>query len=551
MSDTYTVGQYLVDRLHELGLGHLFSIAGDYSLGWVNGYVRPSPITVVEEVNELNAGYAADGYARFNGIGALCVTYSAGALCAVNAIAGAYVEKVPVVLINGTPDIKKTLTFEQTGFSAHHFITGRESDMQAFEHLTVAAVRIDNPDLAGMLIDYALTQCITQRRPVYIELLQDMVDLECEPPQGELRAARTLSDEAGLKDAVATIAASLETASKPLLWMGIEVDRLGLHEQAEALVRQLNIPFVTELLSKSVLAEDDPLFAGVFDGQASSAEVQGLVEDSDFILALGVWLTDINSLGWSPAFDKIAFVSFDTVKYGTYFQAQVALEHTIDKLIASGVSRQPTPSPAVTPSAEAPTDPTAAITYSGFYDFIPRYVDENTIVGSDSSLNYFGSLLLRVPSARAFFAQPSYSTIGYISSAATGVCLAKQEDQRVMVFSGDGGFQMSAQCLSTQTRFGLDPIVFVINNGVYGVEQWLADATVFRNAEPLFESCYLHAWEYSKLAAVFGCQGWKATTYGELDDAVQGALANTTSPSIIQVVVDDKSLPFNAEWKKS
>ncbi len=329
--------------------------------------------------------------------------------------------------------------------------------MQAFEHLTVAAVRIDNPDLAGMLIDYALTQCITQRRPVYIELLQDMVDLECEPPQGELRAARTLSDEAGLKDAVATIAASLETASKPLLWMGIEVDRLGLHEQAEALVRQLNIPFVTELLSKSVLAEDDPLFAGVFDGQASSAEVQGLVEDSDFILALGVWLTDINSLGWSPAFDKIAFVSFDTVKYGTYFQAQVALEHTIDKLIASGVSRQPTPSPAVTPSAEAPTDPTAAITYSGFYDFIPRYVDENTIVGSDSSLNYFGSLLLRVPSARAFFAQPSYSTIGYISSAATGVCLAKQEDQRVMVFSGDGGFQMSAQCLSTQTRSASTP----------------------------------------------------------------------------------------------
>src|SRR5215210_2364061 len=155
MDQEYTVGRYLVDRLSQLGLGHLFSIAGDYTIDWVNSYVEPSQIEVVEEVNELNAGYAADGYARLKGIGALCVTYSAGALSAVNAIAGAYVELVPIVLINGTPDIKKTLTFEQTGFSSHHFISGRETDLQTFEHITAAAVRIDNPDLAPMLIDYA------------------------------------------------------------------------------------------------------------------------------------------------------------------------------------------------------------------------------------------------------------------------------------------------------------------------------------------------------------------------------------------------------------
>src|SRR4051795_12476515 len=122
MNKGYTVGQYLVDRLSQLGLEHLFSIAGDYSIGWINNYLEPSNITVIEEVNELNAGYAADGYARLKGIGALCVTYSAGALCAVNAIAGAFVEKVPVVLINGTPSIARTLAFEQTGFSSHHFI---------------------------------------------------------------------------------------------------------------------------------------------------------------------------------------------------------------------------------------------------------------------------------------------------------------------------------------------------------------------------------------------------------------------------------------------
>lgn len=553
MSTNYTVGQYLVDRLHQLGLGHLFSIAGDYSIRWIHHYVAPSSISVVEEVNELNAGYAADGYARLKGIGALCVTYSAGALCAVNAIAGAYVERVPVVLVNGTPDIKKTLTFEQTGFSAHHFITGRETDLQAFEHLTVAAIRLDNPDLAGRLIDYALTQCITERRPIYIELLEDIVDEECEPPQGTLAPARPVSDAANLADAIATLGAALQKAARPLLWIGVEVDRFGLYDKVAALVRQLNVPYVTELLSKSVLAEDDLLFRGVFDGQASSAGTKSLVEDADLVLGLGVWLTDLNSLGWAVDLDKTAILSFDAVKFGTYFKPQVSLGHLIDGLAAGGFANDAPPDGS-RPSAgagAAAIELDAEITYTGFYDFIAQYIDENTIVGSDASLNYFGSLLLEVPAARSFVAQSSYTSIGYIGPAATGVCLAKREQQRVMIFAGDGGFQMTAQCLSTQTRFGLNPIVFIMNNGVYGVEQWLADATVFYTDKPFFESCRLHTWNYSKLADVFGCEGRQVATYDELNDAIQAAMANTSSPTVIDVVIDSKSLPVNAEWKRT
>jgi indolepyruvate decarboxylase len=549
MNEGYTVGQYLVDRLHQLGLEHLFSIAGDYSIEWLNRYVTPSSIEIIEEVNEVNAGYAADGYARLKGIGVLCVTYSAGALCAVNAVAGAYVEKVPLVLINGTPSIKKTLTFEQTGFSAHHFISGRETDLQSFEHITVVTIRVDNPDLAPMLIDYALTQCISERRPIYIELLQDMVDLECEPPRGVLKPARILSDETSLEQSVAQICAKLESAENPLIWVGVEIDRLGLQQKAMSLIQQLNVPFVTELLSKAVLSEDDALFVGVLDGQASSTAVTDLARTSDFILALGVWLTDINSLGWNPDFDKTAFASLDAVKFGTYFGGQVALEHLIDGILAKQVA----PKVRNLPEKLAHSAPTVGsadeITYQGFYNFIQQYIDKNTIVGSDASMNYFGSLLLDVPSPGGFVAQSSYSSIGYIGPAATGICLAKRRDQRVMVFSGDGGFQMTAQCLSTQTRFKLNPIIFVINNGVYGVEQWLADSTVFSTDKPFYKSCILHPWNYGKLSEVFGCQGWKVGTYGELKDAVTGALANSSSPSIIQVLVPDKSIPDNAEWK--
>jgi indolepyruvate decarboxylase len=550
MNAQYTVGQYLVDRLHQLGLDHLFSIAGDYTIEWVNGYVEPSPIQVIEEVNELNAGYAADGYARLKGVGALCVTYSAGALCAVNAIAGAYVERVPVVLINGAPSTKRTIAFEQTGFSAHHFISGRQTDLQVFEYITVASARIDNPDLAPMVIDETLTQCITDRRPVYLELLQDVVDLECEPATGALSAGRIMSDETSLEGSIATISEELGRAAKPLIWVGVEVDRLGLQETTLALIQQLNVPYVTQLLSKGVLPEDDPLFVGAFDGQASSAAVKDLAHESDFVLALGVWLTDLNSLGWDVDFGKTAFVSLNAVKYGSYFGPQVALGQFIDGLLAKNVTR-PAPSlPAAAPYQAPQVKPTDEITYQGFFDFIPEYIGQDTIIGSDASMNYFGSLLLKVPASGGFVAQSSYSSIGYIAPAATGMCLAKGDHQRVMVFAGDGGFQMSAQCLSTQTRFELDPIIFIINNGVYGVEQWLADSSVFYTDAPFYKSCLLHPWKYSKLAEVFGCQGWEVTTYGELRDAISAALANSGSPSIIQVVVPDKSIPSNATWKR-
>ncbi|MBP2448013.1 alpha-keto acid decarboxylase family protein [Rhizobium leguminosarum] len=551
MGDTYTVGQYLVDRLGDLGLGHLFSVAGDYSIEWVNSYVEKSGIQVIEEVNELNAGYAADGYARLKGIGALCVTYSAGSLCATNAIAGSYVEKVPVVLINGAPSIQKTLTFDQTGYSSHHFISGRETDLQVFEYITAAAVRIDSPHLAPMLIDYALTQCITERRPVYIELLEDMVDLECTRPSNALKAAPVISDEDSLNQSIAQISERLQNATKPLIWIGVEIDRFGLHDQAERLIRDLKIPYVTELLSKAILSEDDVQFAGVFDGKSSSPYVQSLVKDSDFVLALGVWLTDINDLGWPIDLAKTAFASWDTVKYGTIFNAQVSLADLVNGLIDKRLTCKAQSLPAKTARQAPVVNPAGEITYQGFYDFIQQQIDGNTIVGADASLNYFGSLLLEVGARRGFIVQSSYSAIGYIGPAATGVSLAKQDKQRLLVFAGDGGFQMTAQCLSTQTRFNLNPIIFVMDNGIYGVEQWLADASVFHGNKPFYNSCILHRWNYSKLAEVFGCQGWKVDTYGELEEAINGAKENLNSPSIIQVVVPQRSIPDNANWKAS
>jgi indolepyruvate decarboxylase len=302
-------------------------------------------------------------------------------------------------------------------------------------------------------------------------------------------------------------------------------------------------------MSKAVISENQPHFVGVFDGKASAQSVQDLVTNADFILALGVWLTDINTLGWSPDLDKTAFISLDTVKIGTYFGAQVSLQHFIDALRAEGISPRNTALPGmpVVPVPEINLDD--GITYQGFYDFMPKYITDKTIIGSDASMNYFGSMLLRVGAARGYFAQPSYSSIGFAGAAATGICLAKEADQRVMVFTGDGGFQMTAFCVVTQTRYKLNPIIFVIDNGVFAVEQWLANGGVFSSNGPFKEGLDVYPCSYSKLKDVVDCQGWRVTTYRELDNAIRNALENSKSPSIIQVVVPPKSIPKNARWK--
>ncbi|MCF6441174.1 thiamine pyrophosphate-dependent enzyme [Pseudoalteromonas luteoviolacea] len=550
MDTQYTVGQYLTQRLEELGLGHLFSIAGDYTIEWINKHIEPSSIELIEEVNELNAGYAADGYARLKGIGAMCFTYSAGTLSAVNAVAASYAERIPVVVVNGAPSIQKRLTAQQTGFTYHHMIDG-ETDLNIYKNITAAAIKIDNPELAPRLIDYALTECISQKRPAYIELLEDMVEQPCAAPQGKLTPLTPIPLQDNVDQAIDKVQQALSQAERPIVWLGAEVDRMGLHEEANALIRKLNLPYVTELISKAVFSENDPLFTGVFDGQASSEVTQKLVNESDFILGLGVWLSDINSLGQAVNYDKTALISWDTVKLGTYFVPQVPLANFIDELNQKPLSNLSTcaiPSEAPNSSEQFSGD----ISYQGFYDFIQskEYINDNVLIGSDASLNFFGSLLLKVGTPRGFVAQPTYSSIGYIGPAATGMSLAKQDHQRVFVFSGDGGFQMTPQCLSTQTRFKLNPIIFVMDNGVYGVEQWLYDAEIFSSDQPFFDSCILHQWDYCKLADVFGCKGWKANTYEELNEAILGALENLDSPSLIQVRVPPKSLPNNAKWKK-
>ncbi len=108
-STEISIGQYLINRLQDYGIKDLFGIPGDYVLSFYS-MLEESPINVVGCTREDCAGFAADAYARINGMGAVCITYCVGGLSVCNSIAGAFAEKSPVVVISGAPGLNERST---------------------------------------------------------------------------------------------------------------------------------------------------------------------------------------------------------------------------------------------------------------------------------------------------------------------------------------------------------------------------------------------------------------------------------------------------------
>jgi indolepyruvate decarboxylase len=551
---SYTVGNYLTDRLHEIGINHLFAIPGDYCADWIQKYIEHSPIERIGPTNELNAGYAADGYARLNGVGAVCVTYSVGALSLLNAVTGSYVEKVPVVVLNGAPSKAKRLEFNDTGLLFHHLVNGHQTDLNIYRNVTVEAVVLDNPDTAPGLIDVALRACLSESRPVYIEMDEEIYDMECDKPVGEIKAAKRYSDQGHLDNAFRDILGALIAADKPLLWIGSEVGRYGLQKEMIQFIKKANIPYITSLEGKAVIEENLDQFVGVFDGQSSPQEVQDAFNEADFVLAMGVWYIDINFLGEGQLpLERMAFASRDTVKMGVKEFAQVTIADLLHRLLDS--VKQLPDYPMFTKPVYTPVElpPTARVTYQGLYDRLYSFLEPNNLLLGGTGFNFLAANPLPILVRGGYISQAAYTDIGYVTPAGTGAAIAAGKDHRVIIMAGDGGFQMTAQCISTQARLGLNPIIIIMNNGVYGIEQWLAGADVYKEGskKPFFPLAVIAKWEYYKLAEVFGynSKGWKVETYAELDKALAEAKNNTKGPSIIQVVVPSKSIPELAEWK--
>lgn len=514
----WNVGTYLLYRLEQIGLKHIFGVPGDFNLVFFD-QVLESNIKLVTTCNELNAGYAADGYARINNIGALAVTYAVGTLSAINAVAGAYAENVPVIVISGSPSTKH----HKLSSPLHHTLGDYEIPSKMYKLITAASEILTDPEKAPDQIDNIIKTCYASKKPVYIELPVDIVEAPCREPADFEIPEYIVSDSRLLDEMVDKTANWLMTCENPAILVGLEVSKYGLHDSVKDLIEKTGYPFATMLLDKSVYSEDHPQFIGYYEGAFSIEYVQKRIENSCSLLCLGTMMTDAN-LGWNTAKlkkEQLIIASRGTLNFLGNYYSPINLKDFVEKLtekLPSGDPGQFDVKPAqlsyyTCRVSDFSHEKEKRLSIKRFFERMTCYIEENDIVVSDVGTALFGVSQMLMPPGVTFIDQSYYCSIGYSVGAILGASMANK-DRRVIAFIGDGAFQMTAQELSTIIREGLNPIIFLINNDGYTIERYIHDGS-YNDIQP---------WKYHLLPEVFGDSNTcEVRTECDLEDALKKA----------------------------
>ncbi len=534
MNENYTVSRYILHRLQEIGIKHLFGVPGDYNLDFLDDVVV-SPIQWVGNCNELNAGYAADGYARLNGVGAAVVTYGVGGFSILNAVAGAFAECVPIIVISGAPPGHR----RESGAMVHHLISNYYLQLDIFKKITTDAALLTNPDTAPDEIDRVIRNCMANKLPAYLELPSDMVNVPCRAPGDMLFSKPPVSKADSLAECVAEAAEMLKKANNPLILAGVELLRFGLGAGALRLVESIEIPFATMLSSKSVLPELHPQFVGIYQGGWSRPAVRGQVEDSDCLLSLGTWMTDLDTGLFSMKLDerRMITVGGGQVRIGNHYYHQVQLGDFIRELSLVAQPRSylaSHPAESYRPNETFVPEPHCKLSAARLYECINYHLDDRMVLLAEPGDAFCASPEFHIEEAENFIVQAYYCSIGYCTPAALGVALARP-GKRPVVLSGDGAFQMTAQEISTLIRERCPAVIVIINNDGYLIERYLHKDGPYND---------IQMWQYSKLPGVFGdgsfVSTFKVTNEEELEFAMKTAVAETGKLVFIEVCLPDR-----------
>lgn len=563
---TYTVANYLKERLEQLGLEQMFGVAGNYTAPFLDTILEDpkSPIKISGNPNEICAGYAADAYARIKGIGALYVTYSVGAFSLLNTIAGSYVEQVPVVLINGAPTNKENSVEQNAGLVYSHTTGYQAVDIHMFRPVTAAAERITNAEQAIYQIDSALTALLAQKRPIYFEVAEDVWRTPCQPPVAKLNnngpSSITVGDE---KEAAAATMATLQKRGKCIFWAGIELQRYGIEEEFLALLDAVNasrptdaqIGFVTSALSKSVISEKHPNFKGCVT--LNEDEIHSLVGDDGVIIGLGAWTIGKDTGNQNIRSEGTILASQGGVLVGAKYYPSVTLPAYMQALkeAFSAMPAQNTPATLQPLGIARPQLKLAAtnntLGYDSFFQQLNTWLNKDDILVADAGFPLIGAQAVEIAEAGGFIAQASWLAIGYSVAAATGVACARPNKRSVVVV-GDGSFHETCQAVSDHVAYGQNTVVFVLANGIYGIEQYLVNPNPFREPpadypNPLQNNVYsyneLPKWQFDKLAEAFGGQGRKANTLTELAAIMDEIRDAPRASFVVEVTIPKTDVP--------
>src|SRR6516164_4991263 len=491
-SQRMKIGDFLLRRLEEVGIRHLFGVPGDYNLPLLQQLQDAGTLKWIGTTGELNASYAADGYARLNGLGALLVTNGVGALSAINGIGGSYSEHVPVICICGSIPLRSI----DRGLGMHHTMADGTFAhfLRAYAHVTAAQARL-TPRNAATEIDRLILSAWREKLPVYMELPSDIAYLDIEVPTSPLVLADSPSDSERVRSCIAAVTERLSSAKSPAILVDADADRFGVASELMALAEKLQAPIAVIIAAKSVIDETFAHYLGVYNGKASEPHVRMAIETSDCLLAIGYRPIEVTTG------DFTALLPTNTIRARGYsvdigddnYQG-VTLKEVLRGVIEA-VPRARKRAPRVVAPAVARTnaDGSTKLTQAAYWQAIQGYLRPGDVLFVDNGTSYalFG---LKLPPSCTFVGSVNWGSIGYSVGALLGT-LTAAPDRRHLLFVGDGSFQVTAQELSTILRHDHKPVIFLINNGGYTIERGYLGKTETYND--------IANWSYADLPKVF------------------------------------------------
>ena len=517
------IGEYLIRQLAKYGIKHVFGIPGDFILGFYDMLERCEHIRLITTCDEQGAGFAADAYARVSGLGAVCVTYRAGALKVANTIAQAYAEKSPVIIISGAPGADE----KQGSNLLHHPVSDFGVQKRVFDEFTVASTVLDSPATAQDEIDRVIHAALKFKRPVYIELPRDMVSVPCPAGHKEKREQET-SDPGTLAEALHEAVALIDSAAQPVILAGVEIHRFGLQKELTALARNKGIPVAATILAKSVVADTRDFYMGIYEGATGLEDVCRYVESSDCLLLLGTFRTDLNLGMFTARLTQSIYATSEKISI-----KHIPFDNILFQDFIKGLSRAPI-SPRTIGNIPRPHPPRpisnrrkSKVTLDSLFQHLNAFLKKDTIVIADAGATLSGANDLYIHRSMKFLSPAYYASPGFAVPGALGAQLADPEF-RPLVLVGDGAFQMTGMELSSIARYGLNPIVIVINNQGYSTERPTLD-------RPFND---VHPWQFSKVPAVLGSGiGFIVETEEDLAKALLTADQNTHGYTVIDVKI--------------
>jgi indolepyruvate decarboxylase len=523
------LGDFLVAYLRTVGVTHLFGIPGDLVINLFFKLGRPRGLRIVTFSHEPGVGFAADGYARATGrLAVVCVTYGAGGHNMVNPVAGSFSERVPMLIISGGPGEEE----RKLGTLIHHQAKEIESQFRIYEELTCAARVIDDTGSAAADIHEVVQHIWREQRPGYLEIHRDMVERVIEvPPEirrwdGQLSFSQ--SDPRKVEEAARETAARFRVAKRPAIIAGIEVHRFKCTRDVVTLIERLGAPCMTTVLAKGAIPMDHPLHMGVHIGPLSPPPIRRRVDEADCVLNLGTLLTDMNLGSRPPRImrDRSIWAVQNRVNIAYHTYTDVGIRDFVRALLRLRLPRHRERVRYVDnlPSSAA-ASPGRRIAVVDVLRELNQFLEDRPYaVVTESGDMLFAGLDVRVTLGGGYLAQGYYASMGFGIPGALGAQLGT--GQRSVVLCGDGAFQMTGSEIAQAPRYGLNPIVILINNGGWGI---------FRPVVEREDLLTIPPWPYADLARSWGGLGFRVERVGEFREALHEADGAATF-SLIEVI---------------